>query len=179
MRSYREIVKEYQKKRRDTLVDALATSLTYVDEICVDAGVLHDTGILDELLNGAFGALPFVLIAVTEQAKVLLGRKPAKTGMKDAAYRMAKSGAAMGVGALVAGAAGVLAAVPVTVGVRAMFDRYKLRILTGRRVQMRTKRLENLRTAMVPPIVISGQPLLAQGQGALPPGREMGEPLSQ
>lgn len=171
MRSYGEIVKGYQKRRRDTLIDSLAASLNYMDEICVEAGILDKAGILDDLLGGACAALPFVLIAVTEQTKVLLGRKPVSTGLKDAAFRMAKSGAAMGVGACVLGTAGVFAAIPLTMGVRALFDRYRLKMLTGRRVKMRTQRLREMHSAMVPPIVIREQPLLTEGTRALP-GRE-------
>jgi hypothetical protein len=171
MRSYDEIVRDYQKRQRDTLIDSLAVSLNYMDEICVEAGVLDQAGILDDLLNGAFTALPFVLIAVTEQFKVILKRKPAQTGLKDAAFRMVKTGAAMGVGAFVAGAAGIFAAIPVSVGVRALFDRYRLKMLTGRRVMVRTQRLHEMHTAMVPPIVIHEQPLLTEGTPSLP-GRE-------
>ena len=76
--------------------------------------------------------------------KVLLGRKPGKTGLKDGAFRMVKSGAAMGVGAAVTGIAGFWAAIPVTMGVRAMFDRYRSKTLTGRRVQGRIERLKEL-----------------------------------
>ncbi len=171
MRSYDEIVKNYQKRQRDTLVDSLAVSLNYVDEICVEAGILDKAGILDDLLNGACAALPFVLIAVTEQFKVMLKRKPAQTGLKDAAFRMVKTGAAMGVGACVAGTAGIFAAIPASVGVRALFDRYRLKMLAGRRIAMRTQRLREMRAVMVPPIVIHEQPLLTEGTPSLP-GRE-------
>lgn len=171
MRSYDEIAKDYKKRQRDTLIDSLAVSLNYMDEVCVEAGILDQAGILDDLLNGACAALPFVLIAVTEQLKVILKRKPAQTGLKDAAFRMVKTGAAMGVGACVAGAAGIFAAIPASVGVRALFDRYRLKMLTGRRVMLRTQRLKEMRTAMVPPIVIHEQPLLTEGTLNLP-GRE-------
>lgn len=171
MRSYDEIVKSYQKRQRDTLIDSLATSLTYMDEVCIEVGILDEAGILDDLLGGACAALPFVLIAVTEQAKVLLGRKPAQTGLKDATFRMVKSGVAMGVGACVAGTAGILAAIPFTIGVRALFDRYRLKMLTGRRVMMRTQRLREMHTSMVPPIIIHEQPLLTEGTSV----RKVGE----
>ena len=168
MRSYDEIAKEYQKRQRDTLIDSLAVSLNYMDEVCVEAGILDQAGILDDLLNGACAALPFVLIAVTEQLKVVLKRKPVKTGLKDAAFRMAKTGAAMGIGACVAGAAGIFAAIPASVGVRALFDRYRLKMLTGRRVMLRTQRLKEMRTVMAPPIIIHEQPLLTEGSLGLP-----------
>ena len=57
---------------------------------------------------------------------------------------MVKTGAAMGVGAAVAGAAGFWAAIPVTMGVRAIFDRYRSKTLTGHRVQGRIRRLQEL-----------------------------------
>ena len=57
---------------------------------------------------------------------------------------MVKTGAAMGVGAAVMGAAGFWAAIPVTMGVRALFDRYRSKTLTGHRVQSRIERLREL-----------------------------------
>jgi hypothetical protein len=144
MKTYEEIVKEYQKRQHDTVVDTIATGLTYMDEIAVDTGLLEESGILTELTESVTGVLPFVIISVHEGSKVLLGRKPGKAGLKDGAYRMVKTGAAMGVGAAVAGAAGFWAAVPVTMGVRALFDRYRSKTLTGHRVQGRIKRLQEL-----------------------------------
>ena len=144
MKTYEEIVKDYQKRQHDTVVDTIATGLTYMDEIAVDTGLLEESGILTELTESVTGVLPFVIISVHEGSKVLLGRKPGKAGLKDGAYRMVKTGAAMGVGAAVAGAAGFWAAVPVTMGVRALFDRYRSKTLTGHRVQGRIKRLQEL-----------------------------------
>ncbi len=144
MKTYEEMLKEYRKRQRDTVVDTIATGLTYADEIAVDSGLLEETGILPELMNSVTGALPFVIITISEGSKILLGRKPGKTGLKDGAFRMAKTGAAMGVGAAVMGAAGFWAAIPVTMGVRAMFDRYRSKALTGMRVQGRINRLKEL-----------------------------------
>ena len=144
MKTYAEMVQEYKKRQHDTVVDTIATGLTYVDEIAVDTGILEETGILTELTQSVSGILPFVIISATEGTKVLLGRKPGKTGLKDGAFRMVKSGAAMGVGAAVTGIAGFWAAIPVTMGVRAMFDRYRSKTLTGRRVQGRIERLKEL-----------------------------------
>ena len=144
MRTYEELVKEYRKRQHDTVVDTISTGLTYVDKIAIDTGLLEETGILSELTQSVSGILPFAIISATEGTKVLLGRKPGKTGLKDGAFRMVKSGAAMGVGAAVTGLAGFWAAIPVTMGVRAMFDRYRSKALTGRRVQGRIQRLEEL-----------------------------------
>lgn len=150
MKTYAEMVAEYKKRQRDTVVDTIAAGLTYMDEIAVDAGLLAETDLLGEVTESACSALPFVLIAVQEGSKVILGRKPGMTGVKDGAFRMAKTGAAMGVGAAVASAAGFWAALPVTMGVRALFDRYRSRALTGHRVQGRIQRLRELRQSLSP-----------------------------
>ena len=144
MKTYEEMVREYRKRQRDTVVDAIATGLTYMDEMAVDSGILEETGLLNELASGVTGALPFVIITISEGSKILLGRKPGKTGVRDGAYRMVKTGAAMGIGAAVMGAAGFWAAIPVSMGVRALFDRYKSKTLTGMRVQGRINRLRDL-----------------------------------
>ena len=144
MKTYEELVKEYRKRQHDTVVDTIATRLSYMDQIAVDSGILEETGILTELTTSVTPFLPFVIISATEGAKVLLGKKPGMTGLKDGAYRMVKSGAAMGVGTAVAGLTGFWAAIPVTMGVRALFDRYRSKTLTGHRVQGRIKRLEEL-----------------------------------
>lgn len=148
MKTYAEMVAQYKKRQRDTVVDTIATGLTYMDEIAVDTGVLEETGLMTELSESVCTALPFVIIAATEGTKVLLGRKPGKTGMKDGAYRMAKTGAALGVGGAVASLAGFWAAIPATMGVRAMFDRYRSKALTGLRVQGRINRLKELNAAL-------------------------------
>ena len=148
MKTYQEMVAEYKKRQRDTVVDTIATGLTYMDEMAVDTGLLEETGLLAELTDSVCTALPFAVIAATEGAKVILGRKSAATGVKDGAYRMLKTGAAMGVGGAVATAAGFWAAIPVTMGVRAMFDRYRSKALTGRRVQGRINRLKELNAAL-------------------------------
>ena len=144
MKTYAEIVQDYKKRRQDTVVDAIATGLTYMDEIAIDTGLLEETGLMTELSETVCSALPFVMIAASEGSKVLLGRKPGATGVKDGAYRMVKTGAAMGVGGAVASAAGFWAAIPVTMGVRALFDRYRSKALTGLRVQGRISRLKEL-----------------------------------
>ena len=144
MKTYEEIVREYRKRQHDTVVDTIATGLTYMDEIAVDTGLLEETGLLTELTESVSGLLPFMIISVTEGTKVLLRKKPGKTGLKDGAFRMVKTGAAMGVGAAVTGVTGFWAAIPVTMGVRALFDRYRSRTLTGRRIQGRIKRLQEL-----------------------------------
>ena len=146
MKTYAEIVAEYRRRRHDTVVDALASGLTFMDEIAVDTGLLEEVGLMSELTETVCGALPFAIIAADEGSKVLLGLKPGKNGMSDGAYRMVKTGAALGVGGAVASVTGFWAALPVTMGVRAMFDRYRSKALTGLRVQGRISRLQELNT---------------------------------
>ena len=144
MKTYEEMVREYRKRRRDTIVDSLAMGLTYVDEIAVETGLLEEAGLMAELSGAVTGTLPFIIIAATEGSKVLLGRKPGKTATKDLSYRMVKTGAAMGIGAAVTSAAGFWAAIPATMGTRALFDMYRSRLLTSRRVAARIDRLKEL-----------------------------------
>ena len=144
MKTYQEMLENYRKRQRSTVVDTIATGLTYMDEIAVDSGLLEETGLLSELTGSVCGALPFAIIAVQEGSKVILGLKPAANGVQDSAYRMVKTGAALGVGTAVAASAGFWAAIPVTMGVRALFDRYRSKALTGMRVQGRITRLQEL-----------------------------------
>ena len=57
-----------------------------------------------------------------------------------------KTGAAMGVGALAAAAAGPAAAIPAAMGTRALLSKYRSRAMLNLRVQQRTARLQALRT---------------------------------
>lgn len=148
MKTYQDMVREYKKRQRDTVVDTIAAGLTYMDEIALESGLLEETGLLAELTETACGALPFVMIAATEGTKVILGKKTGTRGLKDGAYRMAKTGVAMGVGSAVTMTAGFWAALPVTMGVRALFDRYRSKALTGCRVQARIDRLRELREGL-------------------------------
>ncbi len=173
MKTYQEILGEYRKRQRDTVVDALATGLTYVDNLAVDAGLLEEAGLMGELTESLCGALPFAVIAVAEGSKVVLGLKPARTGMKDGAFRMVKTGAALGVGGVVAASAGWWAALPATMGVRALFGRYRSRALTGLRVRDRIERLQELnaqlRRAQEEPEYLGGATLPpAQTMRAIP-----------
>lgn len=145
MKDYQEILAGYKKRQHDTVVDAIATGLTYVDELVVESGLLEEAGLMGELTGALTGVLPFMIIAVQEGSKVVLGLKPSGNAMQDGAYRIAKTGVALGVGSMVAATgAGLWATIPVTMGVRALFDRYKSKALTGTRVRNRIGRLQEL-----------------------------------
>ncbi len=148
MPSFKEMVEKYKKRRHDTVVDAVTTGLSLADNVTVDLGLLEDTGVATEIAETVSNVLPFAVIAVTEQCKVLLGKKTGAAGAGDAAYRMVKTGAAMGVGAAVTAAgAGAVVALPAAVSARVIMDRYRGYALMGHRVSLRTQRLKALNTA--------------------------------
>ena len=148
MPSFKEMVEKYKKRRHDTVVDAVTTGLSLADNVTVDLGLLEDTGVATEIAETVSNVLPFAVIAVTEQCKVLLGKKTGAAGAGDAAYRMVKTGAAMGVGAAVTAAgAGAVVALPAAVSARVIMDRYRGPALMGHRVSLRTQRLKALNTA--------------------------------
>ena len=145
MADYQSLVKKYKKRCKDNLVDQVSLGLSCAESITADAGLLTDTGVMQEVLDTAGAVLPFAVIAVTEEMKVILGRKDQKTVLGDAAYRMAKTGAALTAGAAATAIGGPLAGVSAAMGVRAFLDRYKSKSLTALRVKSRTERLRALR----------------------------------
>ena len=157
MPRYEELVKKYTKRRKENLIDTVTAGLSYADNLAVDLGLMEDSGVIDTLT----AAMPFAVIAVTEQMRVILGRKTGKAGFSDAVQRMLKTGAAMGVGALAAAAAGPAAAVPAAVGTRALLSKYRSKSMLGLRVQERTGRPKALREKRRP---------LPESRPALMPG---------
>lgn len=151
MADFKEIVSEYKKKQSTTLLDSIAVGLSLADEVSVDLGILNDSGLLEEILSTVSIAVPFVVISVTEGSKVMLGRKTVTAALQDGSFRFAKSGLAMGAGAIAAGlGGGFLPAIPVAMGVRAMMDKIRSQALTGYRIEQRIKRLHALHTAATP-----------------------------
>ena len=145
MADYASLVKKYKKRSKDNLMDQVSLGLSYAESMTADAGLLADTGILQEVIDTAGGILPFAVIAVTEEMKVILKKKDQKTGLGDAAYRMAKTGAAMTAGAAATALGGPIAGVSAAIGIRAFLDKYKSKALTAVRVKSRTERLRALR----------------------------------
>ena len=145
-------------------MDSVAAGLSYADNVAVDFGLLEESGLIESLTVAA----PFAIIAVTEQMKVILGKKTGKAGFSDAMQRMARTGAAMGVGALAGLAAGPIAAIPASIGTRALLARYKSKTLLGLRVQERTDRLRALREQREERVAVpEGRPLLPVGMDYL------------
>ncbi len=161
MADYASLVAKYKARKKDTLIDSVATGLSYADNIAVDLGLMEDTGILDAVTTAA----PFAVIAVTEELQVIMGKKTGKAGFSDALQRMFKTGAAMGVGAIAAAAAGPIAAVPAAVGTRFLMKKYQSKALLTLRVQDRMERLQALRRRQEEKALLSAaeKPLLPAG----------------
>lgn len=141
---FQDLVQRYQKRGKSALVDSITAGLSFADEISVDLGLMEETGLLDDVLGSVTMGLPFAVVAITEGANVLLKKKAPVAGAQDAAYRMMKTGAAMGAGTAVAAAGAAPAALPVAIGVRLLFDRFRGRSMTGLRVKQRIDRLQSL-----------------------------------
>jgi hypothetical protein len=105
---------------------------------------------LGELLESVLPALPFVLIAAGEGRKVLMGRKSFELALQDGLYRATKTGAAIGVGALVVFFDGGLLSLPAAFLTRLGFDRYRV---MDRSVALLEKRIEALRISASKPTV--------------------------
>ena len=144
MAEFKELVEQYKKRSKDQLIDQVALGLTCAESVTEDVGLLTDNGVLREALSTAGTVLPFAVIAVTEEMKVIFGKKDQKTMLKDSAYRMVKTGAALTVGAAAATVAGPVGAVGAAMGTRAFLDRYKSRGLTAVRLKDRITRLKAL-----------------------------------
>ena len=145
MADYASLVKKYKKRSKDNLMDQVSIGLSYAESFTADAGLLTDTGVLQDIVNSTSGILPFAVIAVTEEMKVILGKKDQRTVLGDAAYRMAKTGAALTAGAAATALGGPIAGVSAAIGTRAFLDNYKSKALTAVRVKSRTERLKALR----------------------------------
>ncbi len=102
---------------------------------------LLDAG-LEELAETVLPILPFVLIVGGEGREMLMGRKSFDHSMQDGLYRASKTGAAIGIGALVVFLDGGLLSLPASFLVRVGFDRYDA---AGRSITSLDKRIGTLR----------------------------------
>ena len=145
---YSSLLKKYRHRNRSMLTDGITTALSHLDEVSVDLGFLEEAGLIAETLETFSLALPFAVIAVTEQGAVVLGRKTQKAAVQDASFRMLKTGAGMAAGAAAMTAGlGAIPAIPFAVGVRVLLERYRSSRLTAYRVKHRVDRLKALNRA--------------------------------
>jgi len=96
---------------------------------------------LGELVETVLPGLPFVLIALGEGRKVLMGRMSFDLAMQDGLFRTAKTGAAIGIGALVVFLDGGFLSLPASFLIRIGFDRHSV---MNRLVKFLDKRIEAL-----------------------------------
>lgn len=142
---YQEIIQTYQSRNRSTLTDSITTALSHLDEVGISLGLMEDSGLLSEVMGTLSLGLPFAVIAITEQGKVVLRRKTQKAAIQDGSYRMIKTGAGLAAGtAAMAAGAGALVAMPIAVSVRVILDKYRSNALIAYRVKQRTQRLKAL-----------------------------------
>jgi len=157
------MVETYQNRSRGTLTDGITTALSHLDEVSVSLGLMEDSGLLSDLMGTLSLGLPFAVIAITEQGKVVLGRKTQKAALQDGSYRALKTGAGLAAGAAaMAAGLGALPAVPIAVGVRLALDKYRGNLLTAYRVKQRGERLKALIAAresrLNPPLAVGVSP---------------------
>lgn len=79
---------------------------------------------LEELTETVLPGLPFVLIVAGEGRRVLVGRKSFELAMQDSLYRAAKTGTAIGIGALVVLLDCGMLSIPASFLTRIGFERY-------------------------------------------------------
>ena len=157
---YQEIIQTYQSRNRSTLTDSITTALSHLDEVGISLGLMEDSGLLSEVMGTLSLGLPFAVIAVTEQGKVVLRRKTQKAAIQDGSYRMIKTGAGLAAGtAAMAAGAGALVAMPIAVSVRVILDKYRSNALIAYRVKQRTQRLKALIDARNDRLAVQPGPL--------------------
>lgn len=86
---------------------------------------LFDSGI-EEFVENILPGLPFVIIALTEGRKVMVGKKSFQVALANGLERAAKTGLSMGVGALVYALDGGILSLPASFLTRIGFDRFKV-----------------------------------------------------
>ena len=58
MPDFDTLVKKYKKRSKDNLVDQVSLGLSYAESVTADAGLLTDTGVMQEVLETAGPVLP-------------------------------------------------------------------------------------------------------------------------
>ena len=109
-------------------------------------------GPVEELLENVLPFLPFVLITTIEGSKVIIGRQPFERALTKATSRGVKTGAALGIGALLAFANAGMLSLPATVLTRLGIDRVQV----SNRI---SKTIESNHTQLLP--LLSGSTIKA------------------
>jgi len=122
----------------DILTDHIINSGVSNDELtnAIHAPMesLFDSGI-GELIEDILPGLPFVIIAITEGRKVMVGKKSFEVAFASGLERSAKTGLSMGVGALVYALDGGILSLPASFLTRIGFDRFKITSRVSERIE--------------------------------------------
>lgn len=100
---------------------------------------------LGEFVEDVLPFLPFIIIAVSEGRKVLMGKKTFQVALSDSLFRAVKTGTAMGVGAIVALLDGGLLSIPATMLIRIGFDRFKIMKSIVERLEERMQTIKQMK----------------------------------
>lgn len=100
---------------------------------------------LENIVEGVLPGLPFVIIAVGETGKVLMGKKSFQAALGNGIERAAKTGAAIGVGWVVLLMDGGIISLPATFFTRFGIDRYQIFGRLAKDVEQST---ENIRAIL-------------------------------
>ena len=119
-------------------------------EIAAPVEELFDTP-LEEFVEMVLPGLPFVLIATTEGAKILIGRQTLQQAMNRSLERATKTGAAMSVGALLVLVDAGVVSLPATFLTRTGIDRYRINRGILRRLDADTTSVQSLLPAHANP----------------------------
>lgn len=103
-------------------------------------------GPIEEFIENVLPGLPFVIIATTEGARVLMGRQAFQNALNRSVQRGIKTGTSVGVGALAALAGAGLFSLPATFLTRLAVDRYWLHGRLIKKVDYDTGALKALAT---------------------------------
>lgn len=97
-----------------------------------------------EILENVLPVLPFVIIAVGEGRKVMLGRKSFEEGLANGLNRAVKGGVAIGAGGIVALLDGGFLSAPVSILTRLSIDRVQVLGRTQQHVEQRRQMIQGL-----------------------------------
>ena len=101
-------------------------------------------GPVEQFVERVLPGLPFVIIATSEGAKVLMGRQTFQTALRQGVQRSVRSGAAMGVGALMATAGAGMFSLPAVFATRLGIDRYQIHSQLAKKIERDRTQLASL-----------------------------------
>lgn len=130
-----EVATEAAQKMVDNVLNSGISESDLRDQIAEPLEDLLDSP-LEEFVESILPGLPFILIATTEGAKVLMGRQALQEALNQSLERGIKSGIAIGVGSTAAALTGAgLVSLPATFVTRLGINRYQIMKGLSRRME--------------------------------------------